>query len=84
VDPKASADASAPDWLDQPMPALLRRAWPIVVSMLSASAMTLVDTRMVSRLGSWALAGVGLGGITSFILICLPMGILGGVKILSS
>ena len=84
MDPKASTDASAPDWLDEPMPALLRLAWPIVISMLSASAMTLVDTLMVSRLGSWALAGVGLGGITSFILICLPMGILGGVKILSS
>ena len=44
-----------------PLPALLRLAWPIVISMLSASLMTLVDTLMVSTLGSWALAGVGLG-----------------------
>ena len=66
------------------MPALLRLAWPIVISMLSASFMTLVDTLMVSRLGAWALAGVGLGGIVSYILICLPIGVLGGVKILSS
>ena len=81
---KPTADPSAPEWVDEPMPALLRLAWPIVISMLSASVMTLVDTLMVSRLGSWALAGVGLGGITSFILICMPIGILGGVKILAS
>jgi MATE family multidrug resistance protein len=66
------------------MPALLRLAWPIVISMLSASVMTLVDTLMVSTLGAWALAGVGLGGITSFIMICLPIGVLGGIKILAS
>ena len=81
---KPSTTPSAPEWVDAPMPALLRLAWPIVVSMLSASAMTLVDTLMVSSLGAWALAGVGLGGLTSFILICLPIGVLGGVKILAS
>lgn len=84
LDPRLSFDPGAPEWLDAPMPALLRLAWPIVISMLSASVMTLVDTLMVSRLGPWALAGVGLGGITSFILICLPIGVLGGVKILAA
>lgn len=71
-------------WTADPLPALLKLAWPIVVSMLSASFMSLVDTLMVSRLGAWALAGVGLGGIVSFILVCFPMGVLGGVKILAS
>jgi MATE family multidrug resistance protein len=52
--------------------------------MLSMSVMTLVDTLMVSTLGSWALAGIGLGGIVHFILICFPMGVLGGIKILAS
>jgi len=66
------------------MPALIRLAWPIVVSMLSLSVMTLIDTLMVSTLGSWALAGVGLGGIVHFILICFPIGVLGGVKILAA
>ena len=71
-------------WTRNPLPALLHLAWPIVVSMLSASLMTLVDTLMVSRLGTWALAGVGLGGVVGFILVCFPMGVLGGVKILAS
>jgi MATE family multidrug resistance protein len=71
-------------WADQPMPELIRLGWPIIVSMLSASVMTLVDTVMVSRLGSYALAGVGLGGIVNFIVICFPIGLLGGVKILIS
>jgi len=72
------------DWIDAPMPALLRLSWPIVVSMLSHSAMGLVDTLMVSTLGSGALAGVGLGSVVSFILISFPMGVLGGIKILAA
>lgn len=72
------------DWTAAPLPALLRLAGPIIISMVSASLMTLVDTLMVSTLGSWALAGVGLGGIVSFILVCFPMGVLGGVRILAS
>jgi MATE family multidrug resistance protein len=71
-------------WLDAPVPGLLRLAWPIVVSMLSASVMTLVDTLFVSTLGTWALAGVGLGGICTFIIVCFPLGSLGAVKILTS
>ena len=66
------------------MSELIRLGWPIIVSMLSVSVMTLVDTLMVSRLGSYALAGVGRGGIVNFIVICFPMGLLTGVKILIS
>lgn len=80
----AESSSEALSWTTEPLPALMRLAWPIVISMLSASLMTLVDTLMVSRLGSWALAGVGLGGVVSFILVCFPMGVLGGVKILAS
>jgi len=80
----AAAPSPALAWADHPFEALLRLAWPIVISMLSMSVMTLVDTLMVSTLGSWALAGVGLGGVVHFILICFPMGVLGGVKILAS
>ena len=82
IDPKTNS--SELSWIEAPRPELIRLAWPIVVSMLSMSMMTLVDTLMVSRLGSAALSGVGLGGITSFILVCFPIGMLGGVKILAS
>ena len=71
-------------WVDAPMPALLRLAWPIIVSMLSYSVMTLVDTLFVSPLGAAALSGVGLGSTSIFILAAMPMGLLGGVKVLSS
>ncbi len=72
------------DWVDTPLRSLTRLAGPMVISMLSVSLMTLVDTLFVSRLGSAALAGVGLGGLLSFTLLCFPMGLLGAVKILAS
>lgn len=71
-------------WEERPLPHLLRLSWPIVVSMLSYSLMTLVDTIFVARLGADALAGVGLGGISYFVLLCFPMGTLYAVKILVS
>ena len=49
-------------WIERPMPELLRLAWPIAISTLSYSVMTLVDTMFVGQLGASALAGVGLGG----------------------
>lgn len=66
------------------MPALIRLAWPIVVSMLSVSTMTLVDTLFVSQLGAGAVAGVGLAGVLVFALWCFPMGTVRAVKILVS
>jgi|GEM_PF-5859555 len=41
--------------------ALARLAWPITVSTLSYSVMTLVDTVLVGHLGPAALAGIALG-----------------------
>jgi len=52
--------------------------------MLSYSTMTLVDTLFVGRLGSAALAGVGLGGIATWALICFALGLLRGAKVLVS
>lgn len=66
------------------LPALLKLAWPIVVSMLSVSTMTLTNMLFVSRLGASAIAGVGLGGILLFSLWCFPMGLVRAVKILIS
>ena len=71
-------------WEEKPLPALIQLAWPIVISMLSVSTMTLVDTLFVSRLGSGAVAGVGLAGVLTFALWCFPMGVVRAVKILVS
>src|SRR5258707_15110117 len=50
-------------WKDRPLAELLRIAWPITVSMLSWSAMTIVDTMLIGHVGRAELAGVGPGGI---------------------
>jgi MATE family multidrug resistance protein len=71
-------------WLHNPMAELSRLSWPIAVSMLSYSTMTLMDTVMVGRLGAAALAGVGMGGVMSFALLVFSMGLLRGVKVLVS
>ena len=71
-------------WLHSPTGELFRLAWPIAVSMVSHSVMTLVDTLFVGRLGPAALAAVGVAGITAFTIVCFPMGVIGGVKILVS
>jgi len=66
------------------MAELVRLSWPIAVSTLSYSVMTLVDTLFVARLGKAALAGVGLGGVAAFTLLCFSIGLLRGVKVLVS
>ncbi|MFK7990313.1 MAG: MATE family efflux transporter [Sandaracinaceae bacterium] len=63
---------------------MVRLAWPIAVSMLSYGVMTLVDTLFVGRLGASALAGVGLGGVFAFTVLCFGFGMLRGVKVLTS
>ncbi len=71
-------------WKRKPFPELVRLAWPIAVSMLSYSIMTLTDTLFVGRLGASALAGVGLGGVAGFAILCFGFGLLRGVKVLVS
>ena len=63
---------------------LVSLAWPITVSTLSFSVMTVVDTAFVGRLGPAALAGVGLGGIALWTVICFGFGLLRAVKVLVS
>ena len=69
-------------WKHRPFPELVRLAWPIAVSMLSYSVMTVVDTLFVGRLGASALAAVGLGGIASFTLLCFGFSVFRGGKTL--
>src|ERR1041384_6431452 len=44
-------------WVDRPGRALLRLAWPITISMVSFSTMTLASTAFVAHLGADPLAG---------------------------
>lgn len=69
-------------WRHRPFPELVRLAWPIAVSTLSYSTMTLVGTLFVGRLGASALAGVGLGGVASFTVLCFGFGALRAVNVL--
>ncbi|MEQ9321544.1 MAG: MATE family efflux transporter [Polyangiaceae bacterium] len=62
----------------------MRLAWPIGISMVSYSVMTLVDTLFVGRLGPSALAGVSVGGVAFFTLLCFGFGLLRSVKVLVS
>ena len=71
-------------WLQNPFRELLRLSWPIAISTVSYSVMTLVDTLLVGRLGAAQLAGVGLGGTAAFVLTCFSFGLLRGVKTLVS
>jgi MATE family multidrug resistance protein len=72
------------DWEPRQLPTLIRLAWPITVSMLSWSTMTLVDTLLVGRLGATPLAAVGLGGTAAWVLICFGFGFLRATKTLVS
>jgi multidrug resistance protein, MATE family len=80
-DPRSTVRLS---WTDRPGRELLRLAWPITVSMLSFSTMTLVSTAFVARVGSEQLAGVGLAGVVGFALVCFGIGLLRGAKTLVS
>jgi MATE family multidrug resistance protein len=71
-------------WKDKPLTELIRLSWPITVSTVSYSVMTLVDTLLVGHLGRAELAGVGLAGITGFVLLCFSFGLLQGAKVLVS
>src|SRR5512143_3620828 len=71
-------------WTDRPGRELLRLAWPITISMVSFSTMTLASTAFVARVGADELAGVGLAGVVGFALVCFGIGLLRGAKTLVS
>ena len=55
-------------------------AYPIVITMLSRTAMMFVDSAMVGRLGATELAAVGLAGILTWTLFSFFQGFLGSVN----
>src|SRR3954466_8544806 len=71
-------------WTERPGRELLRLAWPITVSMVSFSTMTLASTAFVAQIGADELAGVGLAGGVGFALVCFGIGLLRGAKTLVS
>jgi MATE family multidrug resistance protein len=79
-----ASTVSSLHWIDRPGRELLRLAWPITVSMLSFSTMTLASTAFVAQIGSAELAGVGLAGVVGFSLVCFGIGLLRGAKTLVS
>jgi multidrug resistance protein, MATE family len=76
----ASPTSSPTTWANAPARELIRLAWPITVSTLSYSAMTLAGTLLVAQVGADELAGVGLAGVMAFALLCFAIGMLRGVK----
>lgn len=76
--------SSALPWIERPGRELLRLAWPITISMISFSTMTLASTAFVAQIGSAELAGVGLAGVVGFALVCFGIGLLRGAKTLVS
>jgi MATE family multidrug resistance protein len=55
--------------------ALLTLAWPVVVSRMSQTVITLSDAAMVSSLGEEAIAATTTGGLNAFLVMILPMGL---------
>jgi len=64
--------------------AVFSLAWPVMISMLSYTAMSVVDTLFVSRLGTEPLAAVGLASILVFFSQSFGAGLMGGVRVLVS
>lgn len=62
------------------IPELVGLAYPIVLSQLSMSAMQIVDTAMVGRLGPTELGAVGFGGIWLWTALTLFVGTTQGVQ----
>jgi hypothetical protein len=56
-------------------------AWPVIVSLLSLTAMGLVDALFVGRLGTDQLAAVGLAIPLVYLIFAAPLGVLLGAKV---
>lgn len=56
-------------------------AWPVIISMLSFTATSLVDSIFVSRLGDDELGAIGLATLLTFLVISFAFGMLEGAKV---
>ena len=60
---------------------VLRLAWPVVISMLSFTATSVVDVLVVGWLGTVELAAVGLAVTALYLVRAMGFGLLSGVRI---
>ncbi|MCB9677195.1 MAG: MATE family efflux transporter [Alphaproteobacteria bacterium] len=60
---------------------VFRLAWPILVSMLSYTAMTVADSIFVAQLGTTPLAALGLAATGVHLLQAFPIGLIGGARV---
>src|SRR5689334_9598136 len=67
--------------MESPAPELLRLAWPIAVASLAQTAMGLVDTALVGRLGPAATGGVAVAGSLIVLALAAASGLGRGIKI---
>ena len=72
------------DWEENKLRTLGALAWPIAVSMLSYSLMSVADTYFVGQLGASPLAGVGMASTLTWAGVCFAFGLLRAVKVLVS
>lgn len=68
-------------WAEAPARELVRLAWPIVVSLLSFSLMTAIDTAFVGRLGPSALAATGVGGSAVYCVLSFGVAVFAAAKV---
>jgi multidrug resistance protein, MATE family len=78
------ADPAELSWTARPGRELVRLAGPITIATLSYATMTLASTAFVAQVGADELAGVGLGAVIAFALVCFGIGLLRGAKTLVS
>lgn len=75
----AETNVSLPDRIG--WRAVLLLAWPMMVSRMSDTVMLAVDTYFVSKLGTQALAGVGVAISASMLIVAFGWGSLLGVRV---
>lgn len=63
---------------------VLALAWPVVISMLSYTLMSAADAVFVGRLGTRPLAAIGLGIVVMFLARSYGIGLLSGLRIVTS
>ncbi len=68
-------------WTHQPSRELVRLAWPMVISLLSVTVASLLDTLFVGRFGAAPLAAVGLGGVATFTVISFGLAVFAAAKV---
>jgi multidrug resistance protein, MATE family len=68
-------------WAEQPRRELLRLSGPLVLQLLSFSAMSFVDTVFVGRLGAQVLGAIGIGSLAALTIVSFGSSIMVGARV---